>query len=219
MAAKESDTMKIYKEVFSPIQVNTYIVEGDEGGCIIIDCGCYGPEEEKRLEDFLKTRSLSPQLLLNTHCHLDHIFGNTFMLERYGLRSWFHAGDSSNHASATKHALMFGLAMGEPPAPAGFLSDGEVVTAAGIGFEVIAVAGHSPGGIAFYSKKDGVIFTGDALFAGSIGRSDLPGGDHEQLMTNIRTRLFTLPPDTLVYAGHGPETTIREEMKSNPFFV
>jgi glyoxylase-like metal-dependent hydrolase (beta-lactamase superfamily II) len=94
-----------------------------------------------------------------------------------------------------------------------------VVTAAGISFEVIAVAGHSPGGIAFYSEKDGVIFTGDALFAGSIGRSDLPGGDHEQLMTNIRTRLFTLPPDTLVYAGHGPETTIREEMKSNPFFV
>jgi glyoxylase-like metal-dependent hydrolase (beta-lactamase superfamily II) len=219
MATKESDTMKIYKEVFSPIQVNTYIVEGDAGGCIIIDCGCYGRAEEKRLEAFLTARSLSPQLLLNTHCHLDHIFGNSFMLERYGLRSWFHAGDSSNHASAAKHAIMFGLAMEEPPAPAGFLPDGEVVTAAGISFEVIAVAGHSPGGISFYSEKDGVIFTGDALFAGSIGRSDLPGGDHEQLMTNIRTRLFTLPPDTLVYAGHGPETTIREEMKSNPFFV
>lgn len=219
MATKKSDTMKIYKEVFSPIQVNTYIVEGDAGGCIIIDCGCYGQAEEKRLEAFITARSLSPQLLLNTHCHLDHIFGNSFMLERYGLRSWFHAGDSSNHASATKHAQMFGLAMEEPPAPAGFLSDGEVVTAAGISFEVIAVPGHSSGGIAFYSEKDGVIFTGDALFAGSIGRSDLPGGDHEQLMTNIRNRLFTLPPDTIVYAGHGPETTISEEMKSNPFFV
>jgi hydroxyacylglutathione hydrolase len=93
------------------------------------------------------------------------------------------------------------------------------VTAAGVSLEVIAVPGHSRGGIAFYSEKDGVIFTGDSLFAGSIGRSDLPGGDHEQLMTNIRERLFTLPPDTIVYPGHGPETTIREEIRSNPFFV
>ncbi|MFN2314110.1 MAG: MBL fold metallo-hydrolase [Bacteroidales bacterium] len=211
--------MKIYKEVFSPIQVNTYIVEGDEGGCIVIDCGCYGRVEERRLEELFTARALKPVLLLNTHCHLDHIFGNGFMLERFSLRSWFHEGDSHNHSSATQHALMFGLDMEEPPAPAGYLSDGEVVTAAGVSLEVIAVAGHSPGGIAFYSEKDGVIFTGDALFAGSIGRSDLPGGDHEQLMTNIRSRLFTLPPDTVVYPGHGPETTIREEMKSNPFFV
>ncbi|MBE0679378.1 MAG: MBL fold metallo-hydrolase [Bacteroidales bacterium] len=211
--------MKIYKEVFSPIEVNTYILEGDEGGCIVIDCGCYGPAEERRLEKYFKARALTPVLLLNTHCHLDHIFGNAFMLERFGLRSWFHEGDSHNHASATKHAQMFGLDMEEPPMPAGYLSDGEVLTAAGVSLEVIAVPGHSPGGIAFYSEKDGVIFTGDALFAGSIGRSDLPGGDHEQLMTNIRKRLFILPPDTIVYPGHGPETTIREEMKSNPFFV
>lgn len=211
--------MKIYKEVFSPIQVNTYIVEGDEGGCIVIDCGCYGQAEERRLEEFLTARALKPVLLLNTHCHLDHIFGNGFMLERFGLRTWFHEGDSHNHAAATQHARMFGLDMEEPPMPEGYLSDGEVVTAAGVSLEVIAVPGHSPGGIAFYSEKDGVIFTGDALFAGSIGRSDLPGGDHEQLMTNIRSRLFSLPPDTVVYPGHGPETTISDEMKSNPFFV
>lgn len=210
--------MKIYKEVFSPIEVNTYILAGDDGGCIIIDCGCYGSAEEKRLEDFLAERSLTPRLLLNTHCHLDHIFGNSFMLERYGLRSWFHAGDRYNHTTAPKHALMFGLDMEAPPEAEGHLTDGEVVTAAGLSFEVIAVPGHSQGGIAFYSAKNAVIFTGDALFAGSIGRSDLPGGDHEQLMTNIRTRLFTLPPVTVVYPGHGPETTIREEMKSNPFF-
>jgi len=211
--------MKIYREVFSPIQVNTYILEGDDGGCIVIDCGCYGISEEKRLEELFTVRALKPVLLLNTHCHLDHIFGNGFMLERYGLRSWFHEGDNHNHASATSHALMFGLDMEEPPKPAGYLADGEVVTAAGVSLEVIAVPGHSPGGIAFYSEKDSVIFTGDALFAGSIGRSDLHGGDHEQLMTNIRSRLFTLPPDTVAYPGHGPETTIREEMKSNPFFV
>lgn len=218
METNESDNMKIYREVFSPIQVNTYILEGEEGGCIIIDCGCYGEAEEKRLEDLLVSRALKPQLLLNTHCHLDHIFGNGFMLERYGLRSWFHDGDSSNRASAPKHALMFGLAMDESPEPAGFLADGEIVNAAGISLEVIAVPGHSQGGIAFYSVTDGVVFTGDALFAGSIGRSDLPGGNHEQLMSNIRSRLFTLPPDTVVCPGHGPETTIGEEMRSNPFF-
>jgi len=210
--------MKIYREVFSPIQVNTYIVEGDNGGCIIIDCGCYGSTEEKRLEDFLAARGLKPDLLINTHCHLDHVFGNAFMLERYGLRSWFHEGDRYNHTTAPKHALMFGLAMEAPPEPAGYLVDGEVVSAAGLSFQVIAVPGHSPGGIAFYSENDGVIFTGDALFAGSIGRSDLPGGNHEQLMTNIRTRLFSLPPGTVVYPGHGPETTVGEEMRSNPYF-
>ncbi len=210
--------MKVYREVFSPIQVNTYIVEGDGGESIIIDCGCYGSAEEKRLEDFLTARELKPVLLLNTHCHLDHIFGNPFMLDRYGLRSWFHDGDRYNHTSAPKHALMFGLDMETPPEPQGYLADGEVVKAAGVSFQVIAVPGHSPGGIAFYSEKDGVIFTGDTLFAGSIGRSDLPGGNHEQLLTNIRTRLFSLPPETVVYPGHGPETTIGEELKSNPFF-
>ena len=210
--------MKIYREVFSPIQVNTYIVEGDGGECIIIDCGCYGAEEEARLEGFLGARKLKPRLLLNTHCHLDHIFGNPFMLKKYGLRSWFHEGDRYNHTTAPKHALMFGLDMEAPPEPEGHLSDGEVVIAAGLSFKVIAVPGHSPGGIAFYFEKESAVFTGDALFAGSIGRSDLPGGDHEQLMIKIRNRLFTLPPDTVVYPGHGPETTIREEMRSNPFF-
>jgi glyoxylase-like metal-dependent hydrolase (beta-lactamase superfamily II) len=211
--------MKIYKEEFSPIQVNTYIVEGDDGECIIIDCGCYGKAEEKRLDNFLEARSLTPRLLLNTHCHLDHIFGNAFMLERFGLRSWFHEGDRYNHSIAPKHAQMFGLAMDPPPEPEGYLTDGQIVTAAGLSFEVIAVPGHSQGGVAFYSAKNGVVFTGDALFAGSIGRSDLPGGNHEQLMTNIRTRLFILPPDTVVYPGHGPETTIGDEMRSNPFFA
>jgi len=129
---KENDYMKIYREVFSPIQVNTYIVEGDNGGCIIIDCGCYGTAEEKRLEDLLVARGLKPELLINTHCHLDHIFGNRFMLERYGLRTWFHEGDSYNHTTAPKHALMFGLVMDAPPEPAGYLVDGDVVSAAGL---------------------------------------------------------------------------------------
>ena len=210
--------MKIYKEEFSPIQVNTYIVSGNDTECIVIDCGCYGKAEEERLERLLSDRGLNPVMLLDTHCHLDHIFGNLFMLERYGLRSWFHEGDSNNHLRAPQHALMFGLKMDDPPEPEGYLADGQVITAAGITLEVIAVPGHSPGGISFYAKKEAVVFTGDALFAGSIGRSDLTGGNHNQLMESIRSRLFTLPPRTIVYPGHGPETTIGEELSGNPFF-
>ena len=210
--------MKIYRAVFSPIEVNTYIITGDGKECIIIDCGCYGHDEEKKLEEMLESGSLEPVMLLDTHCHLDHVFGNRFMLERYGLRPRFHEGDRFNYKNAPKHSLMFGLSMEEPPEPEEYLADGEMITAAGLTLKVIAVPGHSPGGIAFYSETDGVVFTGDALFAGSIGRSDLPGGDHEQLMENIRRGLFTLPPDTVVYPGHGPETTIREEIAHNPFF-
>jgi len=215
---KKSNGMKIYKEVFSPIDVNTYIITGDGTTCIVIDCGCYGKTEEKRLADLLSSLKLEPVLLLNTHCHLDHIFGNAVMLEKYGLRSWFHEEEKFNHLTSPKHAIMFGLTMEPPPEPAGYLSDGEIITSAGLDLEVIAVAGHSSGGVAFYSRENGVVFTGDALFAGSIGRSDLPGGNHQQLLDNIRNRLFTLPPDTVVYPGHGPETTIGEEIKSNPFF-
>jgi len=210
--------MKIYNEIFSPIEVNTFIITGDDTSCVVIDCGCYGKKEEKRLADLLTDLRLTPVLLLNTHCHLDHIFGNAFMLDRYGLKAWFHEGENYNLISSPKHAIMFGLTMEAPPEPAGYLVDRQIITASGLNLEVIAVPGHSSGGIAFYSSEDGIIFTGDALFAGSIGRSDLPGGNHEQLMNNIRTRLFTLPPATVVYPGHGPETTIGEEMRSNPFF-
>lgn len=211
--------MKIYRGVFSPIQVNTYIVTGNGKECVIIDCGCYGSAEEQKLEEMLSSGGLKPVMLIDTHCHLDHVFGNRFILGRYGLRPWFHEGERYNYNNAPKHSMMFGLSMEPPPDPEGYLSDGQEITAAGLTLKVIAVPGHSPGGIALYSEADGILFTGDALFAGSIGRSDLPGGDHEQLMENIRERLFVLPPETVVYPGHGPETTIREEMEHNPFFT
>lgn len=200
------------------MQVNTYIITGNGKECVIIDCGCYVGAEEQKLEEMLSARRLKPVMLLDTHCHLDHVFGNRFMLERYGLRPWFHEGDRHNYQNAPKQSLMFGLSMEPQPDPEGYLSDGQVISAAGVTLTVIAVPGHSPGGIAFYSATDGVVFTGDALFAGSIGRSDLPGGDHEQLIENIRERLFALPPETVIYPGHGPDTTIREEVENNPFF-
>ncbi|HUW93611.1 MAG TPA: MBL fold metallo-hydrolase [Bacteroidales bacterium] len=210
--------MKIYREVFSPIEENTFVITGDDTSCIIIDCGCYGKREEKRLEDLLDFLKLEPVLLLNTHCHLDHVFGNGFMFSRYGLSARCHPGEAYNLSSAPEHARMFGLNMDTPPEPGLCLCDGEIIEAAGLSLEVIAVPGHSPGGVAFLIRNEGVLFTGDALFAGSIGRSDLPGGHHKTLIKSITERLFTLPEETVVYPGHGPETTIGHELNTNSFF-
>lgn len=211
--------MKVYKEVFSPIDVNTYVITGDDHDCIIMDCGCYDEHEEKQFEKALSSLKLRPVLLLDTHGHLDHIFGNNFMLKRYGLKARCHKGELYNIRHAPDHARMFGLFMDEPPETGEYLDDGEIITTAGLTLEVIAVPGHSEGGVAFYCKGENVVFTGDALFAGSVGRSDLYGGNHEQLIRNIKERLFTLPPETKVFPGHGDETTIEMEMNTNPFFI
>jgi len=211
--------MKIFRQTFSPIQVNTYILQGEGGECIIIDCGCYDRNEENKLGSFLEAEKLNPVLLLNTHCHLDHVFGNAFIFSRYGLRTRADKNDYYNLRSAPDHARLFGLSMGNPPEPGEPLADNEKIVAAGMQFEVMAVPGHTSGSLAFYFPARGAVFTGDALFAGSIGRTDLEGGDFETLIQSIQTRLFTLPDDTVVYPGHGPETTIGREKKTNPFFV
>jgi len=210
--------MKIFRQTFSPIRVNTYILSGAGKECIIIDCGCYDQTEENKLEAFITKSDFVPSMLLNTHCHLDHVFGNGFILKKYGLRSMIHADDYYNLKEAQKSALMFGLSMEPPPEPGGYLSDGEKGSVGDMEFEVLSVPGHTPGSIAFYFPSDGVVFTGDALFAGSIGRTDFPRGDHQTLLKSITTKLFTLPDDTVVYAGHNAETTIGHEKKTNPFF-
>jgi len=211
--------MKIYKIVFSPIEVNTYILEDESGDCAIIDCGCYERKESDRLADFIKNKNINPVLLLNTHCHLDHIFGNKFILERYNLRAFSNENDEMNRNDAVQHAMLFGLSMESPPEPAGFLTDNQIITFGRTELVALFVPGHTSGSLGFYSEKNNCVFTGDALFAGSIGRTDLPGGDYDTLIESIRNKLFVLPPSTVVYPGHGNETTIEKEINSNPFFV
>jgi hydroxyacylglutathione hydrolase len=210
--------MKIYKFVFSPIEVNTYILADDSGNCAIIDCGCYNKKESEELENFMKDKHINPVLLLNTHCHLDHVFGNRFILERYGLRTLSGESDELNRKDASQHALLFGLTMENPPEPAAFLTDNQKVVFGKTELVVLNVPGHTEGSIAFYSEKNDCVFTGDALFAGSIGRTDLPGGNYDTLIKSIKDKLFVLPPSTVVYPGHGKETTIEREIKTNPFF-
>ncbi len=210
--------MEIYRFVFNPIDVNTYILADNSGECAIIDCGCYDCDEFSRLTDLIDEKQLRPVLLLNTHCHLDHIFGDRFMLEKYNIGAFCHKDDGYNRKKAVNHALMFGLSMEVPPEPAGYLTDGQKISFGHTELKSLHVPGHAAGSLAFYSKNDKVVFTGDALFAGSIGRTDLPGGNYETLINSIRNKLFTLPEETIVYPGHGNETTIGTETRTNPYF-
>jgi len=210
--------MKIFKFVFSPIEVNTYILVDESDDCAIIDCGCYDKREFGKLEDFIKGNSINPVLLLNTHCHLDHIFGNRFVLEKYGLKTFSCELDEMNRKDAVRHAMLFGLTMENPPEPAGYISDNQIVSFGTTELVALHVPGHTSGSLAFYSENNDCVFTGDALFAGSIGRTDLQGGDYNTLIESIKCKLFVLPPSTVVYSGHGNETTIGKELKSNPFF-
>lgn len=211
--------MKIYRLVYNPIDVNTYIIASERGKCAIIDCGCYDTFEFTDLKKFLDERSIRPVLVLNTHCHLDHIFGNIFILREYGLRPLFHSDDEYNRLNSVKHAELFGLTMEPPPDPGEFIIDGQIITFDNISIKVLHVPGHSSGGVAFYCQEEKVVFTGDALFAGSIGRTDLQGGNFKTLISSIKNKLFTLPDDTIVYPGHGESTSIGTEKKTNPYFI
>jgi len=210
--------MEIFRHVFSPIEVNTYVLADNSGDCAIIDCGCYIEREFRKLAGFIESRKLNPVMLLNTHCHLDHVFGNRFILEKYNLRTFCCEDDDPNRLNAVNIALLFGLEMEIPPEPEGFITDGQIITFGEISLKALHVPGHTKGSLAFYSENDNVVFTGDALFSGSIGRTDLPGGDYGTLIKSISGKLFTLPYDTVVYPGHGESTTIGREIKTNPYF-
>ena len=209
--------MEIFKLVFSPIEVNTYILADKSGDCAILDCGCYNDKEFLLLVRFIETKKLKPVLLLNTHCHLDHIFGNKFILEKYNLRTHCSELDEYNREGAAEHAMYFGLSMETPPLPEAYLSHQQKISFGTTNLIAILVPGHTTGSLAFYSEDDGCVFTGDALFAGNIGRSDLQGGDFQTLINSIRNNLLTLPPSTVVYPGHGGETTIEKEIRTNPY--
>lgn len=211
--------MKIKKMIFSPIEVNTYILSDDSGDSVIIDCGCYDEQEFDKLKAYIAGNNLRPLMLLNTHLHLDHIFGNHFMMKEYGLRTHAAREEEPNLSSAPLHAEMFGLNMPEPPGVNEFISGGQVLTVGDIKFECLFVPGHTAGSIAYYSEEEKCVFSGDTLFAGGIGRTDLPGGDHGTLLSSITDKLLALPGDTVVYPGHGPATTIAAERKSNPFLT
>jgi len=209
--------LKIKVFTFSPIEENTYILYKERSECLIIDPGCYFPEEQQELKDFIEMNGLIPKMLLNTHCHLDHVFGNKFVAETYGLPLHLHPREEVVLQFAPTSGLMYDLPFDNYQGKFIFLNEGEKVTIGGDELEIILAPGHSPGSICFYSKAQKFIIGGDVLFNGSIGRTDLPLGDHQTLLNSIKQKLFVLPDDVIVYSGHGPETTIGNEKKFNPF--
>jgi len=203
--------------IFSPVQENTYVLYNEQNQCCIIDPGCYFSQERDELKNFITSQSLEPVLLLNTHCHLDHIFGNKFVHDTWGLKLHFHEKEKPvfeyGPASGMKWQLPFENYKGDIV----FLKEGDKIRIGSDELDILFTPGHSPGSVSFYNKKDGFVISGDALFRGSIGRTDLPGANFEILANSIRTQLYVLPPETTVYSGHGPTTTIDYERKNNPF--
>ena len=210
--------MKIEKLTFNNFMENTFIVYDQTKECIIIDPGCYSEEEKNKLLSFIKSNKLKPTLLINTHCHIDHIFGNNFVNKIWDIELAINKLDLEILNSAHLVAQSYGFNNYEPsPLPSKYIKEGDFITFGQSRLDVIFTPGHAPGHISLYSQKDNFIISGDVLFMNSIGRTDLPGGDYETLIKTIKTKLLTLPEKTKVYCGHGPDTTIDNEKKNNPF--
>lgn len=213
--------MDIVKFEFSLFGINTYaVVDRATKECVIVDPGMINDEERNAVDNFLSSNGLKLTGIINTHLHIDHVMGNKWVKENYGASVSGHKADAILGEHVDRQARMFGLAQ-EPGSVVldRHLHDGDVIKVGEGELEVIHVPGHSPGSIALYDREDGFLISGDALFNGSIGRADLPGGDMAQLIDAIKSRLMVLPEDTLVYPGHGPATTIGREKRSNPFLI
>jgi glyoxylase-like metal-dependent hydrolase (beta-lactamase superfamily II) len=210
--------IKIQKFIFNSFQVNTYILQDESSECIIIDAACYETREKQEITDFLKNNNLKLVRNLNTHCHIDHILGNTFIAKTYGINPEYHEGSESFITASGEIGGSFGYLVNDLPPHARYLIDGETILFGNSSaLEVLYTPGHADGSVCFYNKQQGFVITGDVLFRDTIGRTDLPSGNFDFLMRSIREKLFTLPNETIIYPGHGPETTIGYEKLNNPF--
>lgn len=211
--------MTIKQFVFSPFSVNTFLVYDDSKECIIIDAACYIKKEEEALEKYISENQLKPVRLLNTHCHLDHIFGNKFVSERYKLSPEAHKDEKPNNDFAAQAAENYGLTMAAPPPLENFIDENDSVEFGNSKLEILHAPGHTKGSLVFYSETENVVISGDVLFKDSIGRTDLPGGNFDTLKKSIVTQLYTLKDNTTVLPGHGPSTEIGYEKRNNPFIT
>lgn len=208
--------MTIRKFIFNGFQENTYVVNDSNGNAVVVDPGCGDRYEEEALFSFIQENQLNILAVINTHAHLDHIFGVQAVMRRYKCDFYLHQLEKNNLERAPLQASVYGIAnLKEPYPPTHWLKGGEMLNFGQLSFKVIHAPGHSPGHVVFYSEAEKVLLNGDVLFQGSFGRTDLPGGSMDELKKSITKKLFVLPEDTLVYCGHGGETTIGEEKQSN----
>lgn len=209
--------IKIKSFAFNPFQENTYVVSDDTNSCVIFDPGCYDSHEENILSSYIEKEGLKPVMLINTHAHIDHVFGNHFIHRKYGLSPWLHKLELTILENMQTVGAMYGVNATPSPAPAGYIDEGSPVKFGNTEFQLFFTPGHSPGSLCFYHKDSSSLIAGDVLFQLSIGRTDLPGGNHADLIASITEKLMKLPDDVTVYPGHGPHTTIGFERKNNPF--
>ena len=211
--------LKIKKFVFNPFSENTYLLSDEFNDAIIIDPGCYHFNEVQELQDYIALNKLEIKAILHTHSHLDHMFGTSLLSNKYKVPVFIHSGDESTFSSFEKVCSMYGIPIPKQEKVELNYFDLDKGYYLGSNFlEIRFVPGHAPGHVVFYNAEYNFVINGDCLFKSSIGRTDLPGGNHDLLIKSIRNELFTLPQNTKVYCGHGPETSIEEEVKNNPFF-
>ena len=203
----------------NPYQENAYVLFDESKECIIIDPGAYTSQEQNELSHFIESSQLKPVRLLNTHCHIDHVLGNAFVHSMYGLLPEFHSLELELLHAIPGYAPQMGIRYELSPLPKTFLSESGKIAFGQSELELIFAPGHSPGHLCFHSSVDNFLIGGDVLFYQSIGRTDLPGGNHQQLLDNIKHKLFNLPNDCVVYPGHGPSTQIGFEKAHNPFLL
>lgn len=203
--------------VFNEFYVNTFVLSDETRECIIVDPGCNNNVQKDELKNYIENQQLHPVMIINTHGHIDHIAGNSYVRSLYNIPLALHEKDLFLIENALHYAAFFGFDAEMSPIPDRYLNDGDEISFGNTGLLVIHVPGHSPGSIVLYSKTDKVLIAGDVLFNGSIGRTDLPGGDYNTLIRGIKEKIMVLPPVTTVYPGHGPKTTIEQEYDTNPF--
>jgi hydroxyacylglutathione hydrolase len=207
----------IKKFTFNLFDENTYILSDETGECILIDPGMSDESEENELTDFINSASLKPGAVVLTHAHIDHILGCQFAVKQYMINMWGHKDCDKFIGQAKVQASTYGIPFYGAPTIDNFLKEGDFVRFGNSELKVLHTPGHANGSLCFYSQKDKFVMSGDVLFNQSIGRTDLPTGNYDLLKYSIWEKLFTLPDETVVYAGHGPETTIGSEKISNPF--
>lgn len=211
--------MNIKRFEFNMFPVNCYVLWDETKEAAIIDAGCFYPSEQQKLKEFISSNELKVKYVLNTHLHLDHVFGNAFLARELGLKPIASELDEFLLPKIGEYCHQFGFQLNEePPALGGHIAEGDSITFGNTTLKVIHTPGHSPGSMVFYNEEEHCIFSGDVLFRGSIGRSDLDGGSHRQLIDSIRYKLLVLPDETTVYPGHGEPTQIGYEKMNNPFF-
>ncbi len=209
--------LTIKQFIFNPFQVNTYVISDNNHNCIIIDAACYEDNEQQQIIRHIDENHLNPLQLLYTHGHIDHMMGHNFLQQQYKIESCIHESELFLIQNASQFAAMFGLSVDSVKEPDYFISEHDSITLGAFTFKIIQIPGHSPGSLLFYQPEEKVLFSGDVLFNGSIGRSDLPGGNHNELIIGIKEKLMPLADDIKVYPGHGELTTIGDERRMNPF--